>query len=446
MLLANAIQPSNTTERLLNRATYGITASAYASAKRKSIETWLEEQFFPTQPPINFPIYHKPIHSLKQTNAVELQQMLRTHTIYQALYSENQLYEVMVAFWSDHFNISLKKRSRIMGALKLIDDREVIRPNALGKFTNLLTASVKSPAMLIYLDNIRNHARSPNENYARELLELHSLGIDGGYTHHDIDEVARILTGWSVIGNLNHADFGQTIFKANRHDKGEKLILGTRFPAGRGKEELADLIKLLVNQPATARFIAFKLAQRFVADEPPATLVQRASQTFQQTGGDIQATLRTIFTSHEFTNASPRLKRPYRFMISALRALAVELEPKHKLHWWLVRLGQPLFMWPSPDGYPEEMYAWADKLLPRWNFALQLAQNKIQGVYVPWENLVQGTLEERIGQIAYRLFARELDQASWELIWQHVKGQRREQRAFVESVALMLSSPAFQWM
>jgi uncharacterized protein (DUF1800 family) len=358
----------------------------------------------------------------------------------------------MVEFWSDHFNIYLRKE-QVMPLAKIVDDREVIRPYALSNFRDLLGASAQSPAMLLYLDNISNEKGHPNENYARELLELHTLGVDGGYSQQDVQEVARILTGWTVARRGRWR--GQFVFDADRHDFGEKQVLGQTFPAGRGQEEVMALLDLLAAHPATASFLATRLVRRFVADEPPAELVAQVAEAYRQSGGEIKAMLRLLFLSETFATASPKLKRPHTYMVSVLRALHVDfrLGRGRAIGDWMQRMSQPLFQWPPPDGYPDVSSAWAANLLPRWNFALALLHNEIPGATVPLDDLwAAGRAETAVAAIqlcAGLIYGRSLTNSELTLFTDYLGGSTLQndevQARLRDCVALMLASPEFQW-
>lgn len=352
---------------------------------------------------------------------------LRQAMILRAVYSERQLQEVMVEFWSDHFNIYAGKEG--CGWLKVIDDREVIRPYALGRFRDLLRASATSPAMLVYLDGQTNIKGKPNENYARELLELHTLGVDGGYTQADVMETARTLTGWQL---KKHFWRGQVQFEASQHDDTAKLVLGEHLTP-KGINEIDELVDRLARHPATARFISRKLCQRFVADSPALALVDRVAQRFSETtesGQQIAETLRYLFQQPEFQQAAPKFKRPYRYAISSLRALNAKCDGGKALQAELHSMGQLPFQWPTPDGYPERAEFWQSQLLPRWNFALALTAGEIRGTKLDFSKIDDANF-------ATSLLQREL--------------QPNEQAVFSqattkdEMMALMLCAPDFQY-
>ncbi|MEP7358378.1 MAG: DUF1800 domain-containing protein, partial [Anaerolineales bacterium] len=277
---------------------------------------------------------------------------------------------------------------------KTDDDLQVIRPNALGKFSTLLSASAHSPAMLIYLDQASSSLDVPNENYARELLELHTISAEADYTQDDVMEVARAFTGWTIVRPRGkNAEAGQFYFDPRLHDEAAKDALGLHLPAGQGERDGEQVLELLGRHPMAARFISTKLARRFVADQPPATLVDDLAGSFGSSGGDIRAFLRTLFASPEFrSSAGLKFKRPLEFMVSALRATGAEIgSDLTSLRGQLQAMGQVPFNWSSPDGYPDQAEYWATTggLLNRWNLGLQLAGNHIAGARVDLRALTQ---------------------------------------------------------
>ena len=319
-----------------------------------------------------------------------------------AVASERQLEEVMTDFWENHFSVFAGK-----GLTRLYIpsyDRDVIRPRALGNFRDLLGAVAKSPAMLFYLDQfqstvdsahtpLRNarvarmrpagRARGLNENYAREILELHTLGVDGGYTQRDVIEVARALTGWT----MNPRQGTGFVFRPEIHDADAKVVLGHRLAAGRGIEDGEDVLNIVARHPATARFIARKLAIRFVSDDPPAALVERAAATFRRTDGDIRETVRTIVTSPEFFSRSAyraKVKSPFELVASALRAIGARPDTTPRSAQLVAFLGAPIFGHQAPNGWPETGEAWinAGAILNRINFGLALAGGRVPGASV----------------------------------------------------------------
>ena len=311
-----------------------------------------------------------------------------------AVYSERQLDEVLTDFWFNHFNVYLDK-----GADRYLVteyERDVIRPHVLGKFENLLKATAKSPAMLFYLDNWQSvgpnapqgrgkkGARGLNENYGRELLELHTLGVDGGYTQADVTEAARCFTGWTILQPQRGGEF---VFNRRVHDEGEKTVLGVRIPAGGGISDGEKVLEIVAHHPSTARFISRQLAMRFVADEPPASLVDRMAETFRKTDGDLRAVMKTMLESKEFFSQGAyrtKLKSPLEVVASAVRSVNGKVDYAFPLANQVAQLGQPLYRKQEPTGYANSSKEWLNSggLLGRMNFAQQLADNKIPGVKV----------------------------------------------------------------
>ncbi len=328
-----------------------------------------------------------------------------------AVYSNRQLEEVLTDFWFNHFNIYLDKGADRY--LVTAYERDAIRPHVLGKFRDLLEATAKSPAMLFYLDNwqsvgpnaaaagrgnAKQQRRGLNENYGRELLELHTLGVDGGYTQKDVTEVARCFTGWTI----NQPQRGGTfVFTPRQHDNGEKVVLGVTIPAGGGEKDGEQVLDIVAHSPATAHFISRKLAQRFVADEPPASLVETMAQTFLKTDGDIREVMRTMLRSKEFWSVGAyrsKMKPPLEMVASAVRAVNGEVDFATALTNQVALLGEPLYRKQEPTGYSNSSKEWLNSagLVARMNFALQLADNKVPGVKVPMAESVKPDESEGI--------------------------------------------------
>ena len=335
---------------------------------------------------------------------------LQSERVARAVASNRQLEEVMTDFWLNHFNVFAGKGPP--EAYYLVEyERDVIRPNALGKFRDLLEAVARSPAMLFYLDNARSMADSTrprlaserrggafadqprrkqlrngglNENYGRELLELHTLGVDGGYTQQDVINVARALTGWTIRPPVMGGGF---IFRPEMHDAGDKVVLGHKLAAGRGIEDGEDVLDVVSKSASTARFIATKLARRFVSDNPPQALIDDAATVFLKTGGDIREVLRTIVTSNEFYSQQAfrsKVKSPFEVVVSAIRALNAQPDSTPRTAQAIAYLGEPLFGHQAPNGYPETSDAWMNTgaILNRINFGMAVAANRIPGVTI----------------------------------------------------------------
>ena len=331
---------------------------------------------------------------------------LQSERVARAVASERQLEEVMTDFWLNHFNVFAGKGPP--QPYYLVEyERDVIRPNALGNFRDLLGAVAKSPAMLFYLDNARSMADSSrprlagagrggvlgrrlqqargtglNENYGRELLELHTLGVDGGYTQQDVQNVARALTGWTIKPPATGGGF---IFRPEMHDAGEKVVLGRKLASGRGMEDGEEVLDIVARSPATARYIATKLVRRFVADDPPQSLVNDAAAVFLKTKGDIREVVRTIVTSNELYSQRAfrsKVKSPFEVVVSAMRALNAQPDATPRTAQAIAFLGQPIYGHQAPNGYPETGDAWmnAGAILNRINFGMAVAANRLPGL------------------------------------------------------------------
>ena len=406
--------------------------------------------------------YREALRAYYLKNGLQLPQRisaeLQASRILRAVYSERQLQEVMVDFWTNHFNVFAGKGADRW--LLVSYDRDTIRPHAMGKFSDLLLATAQSPAMLFYLDNfqsvspnaqlgegnrlgaqrgplarllmgrrgndspqvrIDNNPEQPrpqqrarrgiNENYARELMELHTLGVDGGYTQKDVQEVARCFTGWTIFAprgggaatqamlNGPRADMlrenaGRFFFNPRAHDDGEKVVLGHKIPAGGGIKDGLTVLDILAHHSATAKFIATKLVRHFVSDNPPAALVDRVAGVFAKSDGDIRETLQAIFFSPEFNSPQAyrsKVKRPFELTISAIRTLGAETNGGPQLHQWIARMGEPLYGFQTPNGYSDTAESWVNTggLLERLNFGLTLASNRIPGTRVDLKQLLE---------------------------------------------------------
>ena len=324
------------------------------------------------------------------------------------IYSNAQLQEVMTDFWLNHFNVYLRKNEQ-MPYLLVSYERDTIRPRALGKFEDLLEAVAHSPAMLVYLDNAQSigpdsiaaqraeqaKARGLdaqkkvreglNENYARELMELHTVGVNGGYTQTDVVQAARVLTGWTVDRPLNEAEF---TFNPNRHEPGTKKVMDLKFKDS-GEKEGRELLHMLAMRPATAQFISRKLAIRFVADDPPQSLVDRMAKTYLSSDGDVTAVLKTLFHSPEFWSTSTyraKVKTPLEFVISAARASNANIDNLRPIENNLRQMGMPTYGAIPPTGYKWDAADWVSTgaLVDRMNFALNLAAGRLPGITMGW--------------------------------------------------------------
>ena len=386
---------------------------------------------------------------------------LAQQKILRAAYSERQLEEVMVDFWFNHFNVFAGK-----GVTRLYltaYERDAIRPHVLGKFRSLLGATAESPAMLFYLDNWQSSApdgrvavnrrssfrrtadaapvkarpRGLNENYARELMELHTLGVDGGYTQKDVQDVARAFTGWTITAPRQGGSFR---YEPRMHDDGAKVVLGHRLPAGGGQKDGERVLDILASHPATSRFVATKLVRRFVADEPPAALVDRAAARFRETDGDIREVVRTIVTSPEFFAPAAyraKVKTPFEFVASTVRATAFDTPNALPLVKAMRDLGMPPYFCQPPTGYADRAEAWVNTgaLLNRMNFAVAMTQSGTRGRTAGSRPSAAG-LEAARDTLSRNVMADDVSESTRATVARATEAP--------QAVALLLGSPEFQ--
>jgi uncharacterized protein (DUF1800 family) len=397
---------------------------------------------------------------------------LKEAKVFRALESNRQLEEVLVDFWFNHFNVDLAKNvAQTQNLLHLLIgsyERDAIRPHVLGHFKDLLLATARHPAMLYYLDNWESIApgafdvgpfapnRGPlngvlnipsplsrlahglNENYGREVMELHTLGVHGGYTQDDVIAVARCFTGWTVRDTTNP----EFVFAPFMHDFGEKIVLGHKIAAGGGEQDGLQAIDILAHHPSTARFISRELAQRFVADDPPQALVDRMAQTFTKTDGDLRAVLETMFTSPEFFSEGAwqaKVKSPFEMVVSAVRATGGETSDAFTLVEKIADLGEPLYNKLEPTGYPNTGDAWLSTvgLLGRMNFSTALAAGQVPGVALDPSRLAG----KDTSAIARELLGRAASPQTQAAIEKGIEGK---DPAAPLAVSLVLGSPDFQ--
>jgi uncharacterized protein (DUF1800 family) len=386
---------------------------------------------------------------------------LREAKVYRAIYSNRQLEEVLADFWFNHFNVfEAKGQNR---SLLTSYERDAIRPHVLGKFKDLLLATARHPAMLYYLDNwesmspevfqigpfapgpfvpaqqLARQARGLNENYGRELLELHTLGVNGGYTQQDVIDVARCFTGWTIRQPNQKPEF---TFAAFMHDTGEKKVLGHTIPAGGGEQDGLQVIDILVHHPSTARFISTELARRFVADDPPPALIDRMARTFTRTDGDLRAVLETMFLSREFFSEGAwesKIKSPLEMVVSSVRALDADATDGFTLAQKVADMGEPLYSKEAPTGYKDTAEAWLStaNVMARIGFADALVNGRVPGVKTDCSRLAG----QDVAAITRRLLNRDPSEQTLAAIERGLQGK---QAAPATIAGLVISSPEFQ--
>ena len=460
-------------------------------------------------------------HGLRPYGVLSNQE-LKGQKVMRAVYSENQLVEVMTDFWFNHFNVTTRDggaRSRTLSY-----ERDAIRPNVLGEFRVILGATAKHPAMLYYLDNAQSRMAPPseqeqakpqpkqemasgemgmdggmdggmggemmggemakatpkpvakpktpprrkyglNENYARELMELHTLGVDGGYTQRDVTEVARVLTGWAAApygngrkniekamanGNNNNILQGDFVFRKSWHDDKAKVVLGEKFPAGGGIEEGERVLDMLSKHPSTARFISTKLARRFVNDAPSDDLIDAMAETFIKTDGDIAAVMATLAQSRVFwaeAKKRSKMKSPFELAVSSLRALEADVKNPQPMMRWFDRMGEPLYGYLPPTGFPDYAESWANSgtLIARMNFGIHLATGRINGITLKQlpENSGSLTTEQALAMYSKLLLPAQDTSAIASEVKETVPADA--ERKDVQVISMLLGSPEFQY-
>ncbi len=426
-LLDTVLPAPDDVTHLLNRISFGISEADLLAIRALGPDVYLQQQLNPaaiddaaveaeiaaTYYPLTLPDraalawYYDRGHPAAD---------LRRATLLRQVKSRRQLLEVMVDFWSNHFNIAVNANNRI-ARYKVLDDRNVIRRHALGTFPDMLKASAQSPAMLMYLDNTVNRVVGSryevNENYARELMELHTLGVDGGYSEADVHEVARCFTGWHFNGEL-----GSFEFKARWHDNDPKQVLGqTIHNPDDGVQDGLQVLEYLAASETTARFISRKLVQRFVDDEPPESLVTRLADIYLggEQLGDIKQMLLALFGSEEFrASADRKVKLPVNYLASVLRTTDPELRFGDQGYWenLLRPMGHLLLMWPTPDGYPMTADYWANAngLLQRWNYATMMGNGGVKRMSLDTSKFIGDaqTAAQLVDRVSQRILRRAL--------------------------------------
>jgi uncharacterized protein (DUF1800 family) len=437
--------------RLLRRASYATTAADLIVARKTGYQGWLSQQLKYSRiddAAVNaavayqFPLLSQTVDQLYAATSSTVQGQLQQATLYRAAFSRRQLYERMVEFWSDHFNISMTK----VGYLKVVDDRDVIRKHALGRFGDLLKASARSPAMLSYLDQTQSRAGRPNQNYARELMELHTLGVDGGYTQTDVAELSRVLTGWTITGK------GLFSFDPAGHDWTQKTVLGVTIPAGNstmgqeGIKEGEKMLDVLINHPNTAVFISRKMLKWLLTSEPTDTQVNIIAGVYRSTGGDIATMVRAILNDTWMAAAPARYKRPFHFLVSGVRALGASVVSTDPLNRQLASLGQPLFLWETPDGYPDSVEYWSGNITPRWSFASTLATYASSTtVSVNATPYMGAGVDAAIEMINQNIFAGEISPATKAALRTYAAVGTLTDARMRETLSLAIASSDFQW-
>ena len=452
---------------LLDHAGQGFNLIEYQQAKAMGYDNWVEwqldfesiddsvlEDWLATEfPSIHMTIPQLFVNFVRPNEQYRAMLDMQTATTLRSLYSPRQLHERMCEFWMDHFNINQGSVAQNYNVFM----REVIREHALGKFPDMLEASAQDGAMLQYLTNDTNVVGHAQENYARELMELHSLGVNGPYTETDVEELAKVFTGWTIYSSQFFV--GEFTFFPNLHDYSTKNVLGYTVP-GTGKGEGLSMLRRLGRHRSTSEYIAEKMCKWLLHYQPTAALVRQVARTYRQTDGDIKQMVRQILDLDNVTKqdlSKPKLKRPYQLLTSLCRATYADVEedPTYglkrgdALSWSLAAMGQQLFTYPSPDGFPDEEQAWGRAALPRWQFAQQLLDGWIYKV-VPnlgkCATLVGNFEQQKLAQqISLLLTAGLMPDVEVDEIQDYVNQRPFSLQTIREAFALAGSSPSFQY-
>lgn len=444
--------------RLVRRTTMGLSPDEVARARQLGFTGYLEyqlnasaiddsalDQLIATR----LPFMSMTGAVLRTQDSNEVMEQLADAAWYRALFSRRQLHERMVEFWTDHFNVDIEVGN--VGFTKVLDDRDVIRRHAMGNFRDLLMASAQSAAMLNYLNQNSSRTPTPNQNYAREIMELHTLGVDGGYTQNDVAELSRIFTGWSTTGD------GAFVWRRNFHDIRAKTFLGRTFPAmtttatdAAMKGEGDTAIQMLLDHPATARYVSAKMARWLLAHEPPTSVIDATAATYTRTRGDIKAMIRTILTSKNLSAAPAKYKRPFHLAVSAMRALgttpltAPNIRNARRTN---EALGMPLFRWDQPDGYPDAVAWWSGLVLSRWTHMQYLSSQTSTTTYRTDSMLFRAAdnADGVLQQINTRLYAGEMPATLRSSLLGYLRGGAYSDARVREALSLAMSANEFQW-
>ena len=447
---------------LYERASFGFDGTGFARLAALGHEAWLDEQLDPDSIDdtglaarlapfdwIGMSAAEMEDHPSKEV--WDIAHESRGVRMLRAVFSQRQLFERVVEFWTDHFNIYGSADDTWV--LKIVDDRDVIRQHALGNFSDLLRASAASPAMLTFLDNDTNTVGAPQENYAREVMELHTLGADGPYTENDVREVARCFTSWGFVKWWENGEYGTFVYRPNDHDNGAKTVLGMQIAPGGGINDGYDVLDLLASHPKTIDYVTRKLARWFLGYAPPERAIGRAKRRWSATGGDMKEVIKSLLSPTSFSYAAPwdnkKLKRPFHWITSLFRATGMDIPEPTSSIWHIWGIGQVPFQWPAPNGYPDSAPAWASTLMQRW----QQASNFCNGWY--WSTghtindirpLLQGAPKSEWVQRINLLFkGGAMDAYEVSRIQAYIDTFQNEgDQAVGEAFELCASSPSFQ--
>jgi len=454
---------------LVNRGSFGYTPQLYAEAQTRGYDGWLDWQLNPMSIPdtdvdiilAGYPTLNMSCAELlagygpsgNLGEGYEVPRNLTEARIQRAVKSNRHLLERVVDFWADHLNVPHDFAS--LRLFRTVYDREVIREHALGYFPDILMASAKSAAMLTYLNGSENVAGAPNENYAREVMELHTLGVDGGYNENDIQELARCFTGWTMY-RFDHPQFGEFLFDPADHDFEAKTVLGQQIPAGGGLSDGESMVNYLALHPTTAEYVSRELATFLLDYDPPQALVDEAKAVFLATGGYMRDVVRVVLDEKWIPAVdpgnTPKLRRPMHFVCSILRMPGITMTGLAGVKQSLETLGHYPFQWPAPDGYPDDLETWGNAVLPRWEFAFRVFFGSMPGVLAPTGQLFGALggpdLSTLTSRIADLLAGGNLDQEELRFVDEFVQSgiAGSGESTMRNALALVASCPSYQYL
>lgn len=425
---------------VLDRFGFGANANDLEKIRKVGVETWFESQLDPTDDEpaqLGFMLQRLDINNfgpydLRDWKEDAIVAQLEQAALLRAVYSPWQVRERLCDFWTNHFNIFAHKG--LAAYRKPMDEKNVVRAHALGNFPDMVRASAHSSAMLVFLDQQNSNYLKPNENYARELMELHTLGVNGGYTQQDVMEVARCFTGWTEERRFLQKK-GSFRFRPELHDNNAKTVLGHTIPAGGGEADGDMVVNIVTSHPSAAKFIAGKLCTYFLGDNGD-KVAPKIAKTYQETRGDIKAMMRDIFKAF-VADPRPVVKRPLDFVASSLRALDASTDAGPQVQKYIADMGQPLYQWPMPDGFPVDTSSWTGSMLARWNFATALTNGSIPGTTIDLKLLDKNLDGQRALKSVYHA---DDSHKTVEQLASLTQGL-----TLVEQTALALCAPEFQW-
>lgn len=444
---------SSVTNRLLRRITYGLDPVEKARVESIGFQSYLDEQLAPesiddtvvqSRIDLEWPkVRWSEAELYDDTDQWDQFLQVNYAWMHRSAFSKRQLYERMVEFWTDHFNVSIQK---LPPPLLTAFIEKAIRPNAMGSFFTLLRATARTSGMMNFLDNDQNNQYAPNINYSRELHELHTVGVTGGYTGQDLRQAALILTGWSWTYEPGHPNRNKFTFRFEQHASGTKVVMGQTYESA-GYLEGERLLTYLANHAKTAEFVSGKMVRWFLGDNPSQSVLNAAKNTFLLSGGNIKEVLRVILTANNLSKSSPRYKRPYHLLISTVRPLEPVVADWYISLYLLYLAGQAPWGWSFPDGYPDRFDYWVGGQIHRMNYGFLYAANYVDGVAADILGKFGSvrTADACTNSINQVLFGGEMSTTDREALRKYFQAEPIDDYRLYGGVALAMNCPSFQW-